>query len=459
MLKILALAINKMKNTLIEEKFLSKIISELKNTSGDDFFHTMTEQLAHIIDADYTFIARLERSKWVSQTISLYAKGAIAPNFEYDLRGTPCEEVACDATYICPHDVTSYFPKDELLIQMHIDGYVGAPLYSSTGETFGIVVALYEKPIQDANFVSSLFELFSGRIAAEIERTEQQKILEELNKNLEQKVAERTQELQQSLEHLQKSQEVIIEQERLASLGRLVAGVAHEINTPLGVAILCGSSISDTLHDIESNLENKTLSKNLLINAINSIEKSTIQLNNNLDRAAYLIFNFKQVAVERDQDEYSNIAICKWLDSQLASLEPLINKANINLTVNLLIDELYLDTYPSKLSQVLVNLIQNAVVHAFPEEINNNNMQLLIEAYCQDNKFIIAVEDNGVGIEEEKHHQIFEPFYTTKRNAGGTGLGLSIVKNIIAKALEGEILIKPLPSGTRFEVLLPVKDM
>lgn len=241
------------------EEYLPRIIKSLKATHGSDFFNSLTIQLDKTIGADYTFIAKLDREKYVSRTICLVAKGEIIENFEYSLANTPCASVAGDTVCIYPENICVFYPKDQLLVDMKVEGYVGAPLFDSLGKVIGIVVALYETKIENPDFIVSLFELFSGRISAEIEREEKEQELIHFNKNLERLIKERTVELSNAIENLKFTQDKLIEQEKMASLGHLVAGIAHEINTPLGVAVLSCSNIHDSVAELYKRIKNNTL--------------------------------------------------------------------------------------------------------------------------------------------------------------------------------------------------------
>lgn len=169
---------------------IEKVIQELRSSYGKNFLDNITMQLHRSIDAQYTFIAKLDREKAISKTLSLVAGNEFAENFEYSLEYTPCEDVSNDNTCIYPTGICSLYPKDQLLIDMEIDGYVGAPLRDSSNRVFGIIVALYSDKIANASNVASLFELFAGRISAEIERSEKEKALKDLNKSLTKKTIE-----------------------------------------------------------------------------------------------------------------------------------------------------------------------------------------------------------------------------------------------------------------------------
>ncbi len=170
------------------ESFLPGIIKGLRSTYGDDFFNQMTFQLNKAIGADYTFIASVDMVRHTAKTISVAAKGAFLDNFEYELSHTPCAILVDDSVSIYPENIRSLFPKDQMLIDMGIEGYAGVSLHDSHNKTIGIIVALHKTKIEDPQLARNLFELFSGRISAELERTEQNDNLEKLKNEFESKV-------------------------------------------------------------------------------------------------------------------------------------------------------------------------------------------------------------------------------------------------------------------------------
>lgn len=172
------------------ELALPEIIKSLKSTYGRDFFNEITLQLNKITGADYTFVAQVDYKRFTSTTISLVVKNQLADNFEYHLNDTPCAILTEDSVCIYPKDICSLFPKDQLLIDMNIEGYIGVPLHDSQGGIIGIIVALHENEIKDAEFTKTLFELFSGRIAVEMERKIQDSNVKQLNIKLATKIDE-----------------------------------------------------------------------------------------------------------------------------------------------------------------------------------------------------------------------------------------------------------------------------
>ncbi|MCJ8337917.1 MAG: ATP-binding protein, partial [Pseudomonadales bacterium] len=406
------------------EQYLPQIIKSLKATYGADFFNSLTLQLNQVIGADYTFIAKLDAQRNTSQTISLVSDGEILDNFEYSLHDTPCADVSGNAVCIHPENIAVLYPNDLLLIEMGIEGYIGTPLQDSAGCVTGIVVALYKHKIKNADFIASLFELFSGRISAEIEREEKQQQLTKLNATLEEKVKLRTAELSDSIENLLFTQDQLIEQEKMASLGGLVAGVAHEINTPLGVAVLSSSIIKETLLKLSADLEKNTLSKYELQHGLQKIKKIEQAMSQNLSKAATLVKNFKQVAVDSNSDDLATLDLIRWLPGLVASLKPTLNNQNINITTKLPNKKMSFVTCPAHLSQVISNIVSNCAMHAFDQCQETLIRQIQITLKTKSSGISLSISDNGMGITKDIQRHMFEPFYTTKRGKGGKGLGL-----------------------------------
>ncbi|WP_052446083.1 putative bifunctional diguanylate cyclase/phosphodiesterase [Aeromonas fluvialis] len=158
----------------MKEFDIKKIIKSLKNAYGEEFISSITMQLHKLIDADYTFVAKLDLNRRVSQTISLAAGDSFGKNFEYALQHTPCEDVSQNNTCVYSKGVCHHYPNDQLLIDMGIEGYIGSPLLNSSGQVFGLIVTLFKHKISHTENISALFELFAGRISAEVERLEKE---------------------------------------------------------------------------------------------------------------------------------------------------------------------------------------------------------------------------------------------------------------------------------------------
>ena len=185
------------------EAKLKKIIKTLKNSSGQEYFESIVLSLSQAIESDYVFVARINKKNNSSETIALAAKGKIAENITYDLKYTPCEEAS--KGYICSYtqDIVKHYPKDQLLVDMNIESYVGTPLFDSKNNVIGIVVSLSESKIDNESFVRTLFELFAGRIASEMEKDALELANIQYQERLKDLINEKSKELDDSAEFLE----------------------------------------------------------------------------------------------------------------------------------------------------------------------------------------------------------------------------------------------------------------
>lgn len=290
------------------------------------------------------------------------------------------------------------------------------------------------------------------------QKTAAQQQLKTINLELEDRVDERTQNLQhtvdelnQTLDELHSAQNKLIEAEKLSSLGGMVAGIAHEINTPLGLCITIHSYINDHYHTVKKSFENGEMRKQDFVDFISMMEESMAILDKNLQRAAHLIKSFKQVSEDQTGEHIRRFNLLDYLKEILETLSPKLKQTKHKVIVDCS-DTLWMETYAGSISQIITNLIMNSMVHAFestPEGI------IRIQAAEEKGNIIIRYTDNGCGLSAEAKAKIFEPFYTTKRGNGGTGLGMHLVYNIISQRLNGEIQIDNTEQGAAFRLVLP----
>ncbi len=274
--------------------------------------------------------------------------------------------------------------------------------------------------------------------------------------SLEGKVKERTSELQQSLDRLKAAQDQLIQSEKMASLGELVAGVAHEINTPIGVGITAASFIEDNTIELEKKYAEKKISNQFMQEYISTMITSSKMLMTNLNRASELIKGFKQVAVDQTTDMKRVFNFNELIQNVVFSLNPKLKQ--IGVEVNITCDEqLKVNSYPGSFSQVFTNMIVNSIIHGF----ENKTDGVISIAVTKDNdNLYIEYEDNGQGIKDSLIKKVFDPFYTTKRGQGGTGLGLHIIYNILSQNLKGKIQCSSkIETFTRFNIEIPISQL
>jgi len=272
------------------------------------------------------------------------------------------------------------------------------------------------------------------------------------NKQASEALVERTQELSDALAHLKTTQSKLVESEKMASLGRLVAGVAHEINTPIGIGVTAASTLADRTTDTATAYDNKQLKGSALKAYFNMAQTSSNLVLNNLNRAAELIQSFKQVAVDQSHFSSRFFAVKKYIMDTLLSLKPLLKKTPHKITVNG-DEQIEINSYPGAFSQIITNLVMNSVRHAYPKGETGN---LCFELKLDSGRLMVKYNDDGCGIPPENLGKIFEPFFTTARAQGGTGLGLHIVFNLVTQKLNGTIRCESaLGQGTTFFLEIP----
>jgi len=282
--------------------------------------------------------------------------------------------------------------------------------------------------------------------------------LHQLNKDLTSSQREleiKNQALNTMLNDLRDTQEQLVEAEKMASLGGLVAGIAHEINTPLGISVTSASTMQREVKQLEGNFRDGKLKKSEMEFFFEQAHEACNILNSNLHRAAELVRSFKQVAVDQTHDELRKINLKDYLKEVLVSIGPSYKRTAI--TLNTECDNgIYLITYPGAISQIVSNLVINSVTHAYKQ---GDKGEIALKFYIDGNQLVFLFEDNGKGINPDHLKQIFVPFFTTKRGAGGTGLGLSIVYNLVTSTLNGNIEVESsLDEGTKFKIQFPIKQ-
>lgn len=284
----------------------------------------------------------------------------------------------------------------------------------------------------------------------------------QLNKNqkeLESRVELRTSELAKAnteLKVLLKEQKALqthlVETEKMAQLGGLVAGIAHEINTPVGIGMTAASSVHDFISEIESSAQSGKLTKSQLNSLIAKSKECTAILVSNLTRSAELISNFKEVAVSQVENQKNIFKVKIFIAEIISSLLPQTRKFDIDYQVDIP-EGLELRSYQGVFAQIITNLIINSTKHGFTDTSDN---QILIAVVIKKEALVLSYQDNGVGMSDEIIKKIFEPFYTTKRGKGGTGLGMHIVFNLVTQKLGGQIKVQSKPNkGTKVIVTIP----
>ncbi len=263
---------------------------------------------------------------------------------------------------------------------------------------------------------------------------------------------EKAEQLEQTLTNLQKAEAQLIQTEKMAALGGLVAGIAHEINTPIGNSVTAVSLLMEKSDDFAELFQKNLVKRSDLKKFLELAQESSRMTLTNLNRAAELIQSFKQVAVDQSSGSKRSFNVKLYLEEVLLQLSPKLK--NTGHQVEIIVDpDLYLDSYPGVFSQIVTNLVMNSLVHAYGPE---DEGCIAIAFYQHLHELIFEYADDGKGIPAKNLSKIFDPFFTTKRGQGGSGLGLHIVYNLVTQKLAGTIQChSEVGAGTRFVIKLP----
>jgi len=246
---------------------------------------------------------------------------------------------------------------------------------------------------------------------------------------------EQTQQLEKTLDNLKQAEAQLIQTEKMAALGGLVAGIAHEINTPIGIGVTSASLLADRTIAFADRFYSNAMKRSDLEKYLNLALQSSQLTLTNLNRAAQLIQSFKQVAVDQSSESKRVFNIKNYLQEILLQLSPTLEKTNHSIEVEG--DALLMiNSYPGAFSQIVTNLILNSLIHAYDP---GDRGCITLRFSQQGNHIIFEYQDDGKGVPEEHIGKIFEPFFTTKRGQGGSGLGLNIVYNLVTQKLGGTI--------------------
>lgn len=278
--------------------------------------------------------------------------------------------------------------------------------------------------------------------------------LREANAELEQKVTERTSDLAHANEELKNAMQQLVQREKLASLGKLVAGVAHELNTPLGNALTVVTTLTDHLRQLQTEITQGTLRRSRLTQFLEDATHACSMLERNTQRAAELVTSFKLVAVDQTSARRRTFDLHSLIKDTLMAASPVHQGLPVSVEIDIP-QAVSVDSYPGALEQVVTNLLQNAVLHGLA---NRKSLHIRVRAQTDADGQVVflCVEDNGVGMDANSVRQAFDPFFTTRMGQGGSGLGLYIVFNLVGGMLGGSVQLESTPgTGTVFSMQIP----
>ncbi|MCY7296048.1 sensor histidine kinase [Alteromonas sp. a30] len=278
----------------------------------------------------------------------------------------------------------------------------------------------------------------------------------ENRRQIETRLLEKNKELADSMETLRLAQDQLVESERMASLGGLVAGIAHDVNTPIGVGVTAASILQERLQKLQSDFDNKQLTNKAMANFLEDTSKTTNLLMNNLNRASNLIASFKQVSVDQTSEAIRNINLLEYVNEIIHSLAPRLKKTEHKVNVNCR-DDITVCCAPGAIAQIITNMMMNSLIHGF-EHVTRGT--ITIDIYQKDDDICIDYKDDGKGLNAEMLERHFDAFFTTKRGKGGSGLGTHIMYNLVTQTLNGEITVESREGeGVAYHIKFPNHNM
>jgi signal transduction histidine kinase len=302
-----------------------------------------------------------------------------------------------------------------------------------------------------ANLSQAMMDLQKQKYQLE---TQQKTLKEEIEtrRGTEQELILKTKELETTINNLSVAHGKLVESEKLAALGGLVAGITHDVNTPIGVGVTATSFLADRLAEMDKKFQDKTLSAADMKTFMEESKQSIELLNNNLNRASELIASFKQIAVDQASEAVRTINLKTYLQEIITSLKPKLKKAHHTINIHCP-DNIEMKVPAGAISQIFTNFLINSVIHGFD---GKENGEINIDITDQGDSVNIIYQDDGNGVTEEQLEQLFEPFFTTKREDGGSGLGTNIAYNLVKQTLQGEIQAEStVGNGLTYRINIP----
>lgn len=462
-----------------QQQALRLVVEGTAAKTGEAFFKSCVQYLAQALEVRYAWIAEfVDSEKSIATTLAFWTGDEFGGNFSYNVRGTPCQNVErCVEICRYPHLVQCWFPEDEDLATLQAQSYAGVPIVDTAGNCLGLLVVIDTRPmVKYLEMQSAILSIFATRAGAEMERMEAEAVLRESEIQL----RLQTEKLETNLKKLQATQTQLIQTEKMASLGQLVAGIAHEINNP--VSFIYGNIqpatdyVSDLIKLIHLYREHYPIPSSAIGDFIEDIDLEY------LESDFYNLLKSMKIGADRIRDIVKSLRTFSRLDE--ADLKETDVRENIESTLVILQSRLngragkpeiqvakyygelpFVECYGGLLNQVFMNLLVNAI-DAIEEQreslepsakLSYIGRIAIATSLTTENGVLISIQDNGCGMNLQVQEKIFNPFFTTKPVGKGTGMGLANSYQIVTENHRGKLWCFSTPGeGTEFAIELPV---
>lgn len=403
----------------LDQKIFYNLLYETSNIRGLDLYRKIAKEITIALDLKFCLIGLLNPNRIQVDSVGFACEGSELDNISYQLKGTPCEHVIDNCPQFYPVNLQQLFPEDKDLVEMNAESYVGVPLYKSSGEALGIILILDSKAmnVDKKDLYLKVLKVLGQRVAMEIERD---------NTNA------------QILEQQVK----LANNAKLATLGEMSAGIAHEINNPLTVIL---GHVNYSLN---------LLSKDTGRINFEKLREKQLKVKDMVDRIGRIIKSLKTISRDSEAIEIEPQSLKIIVEDSLSFCEQRFKAKGIEFVLDIEIsNEVIIECNYVEISQVLINLFTNAI-HA----VENSSAKKYIELkVLEKNTSLVEIKiiDSGHGVPEDIKEKVFDPFFSTKPIGEGTGLGLSLSKSIIEKH-GGKLQLFEVDGNTCFSIELPI---
>ncbi|BAZ28635.1 multi-sensor signal transduction multi-kinase [Cylindrospermum sp. NIES-4074] len=465
------------------ENILKYVFEATAGTTGEDFFTALVRSLSLALNVPYAVATELSDGKLYS--LAFWNNGKLESINCYDPAPTPCQVALDLGSYFCEQNIQHIFPKSKALVSLNAESYYGVALKDAEGKSIGVLYVVGCKPTFDPTVLEGIIQLFAIRASAELQQKRSRESIQYLsdeNARLYSLEREKSRQLEETIKHLQQTQIQLVQHEKMSALGNLVAGIAHEINNPIGFLSGNLEPCQDYFDDLfalinlyQQKFPNPGAEIQEKIKAIDLeyVSQDLPKLLNSMMLGVERIRSIStslRIFSRGDNENKVLFNVHEGLDSTILILRHRLKAKKGYPDIEVITDYgdiPLIECFPGQLNQVFMNLLANAIDaledlnqgRGFEDITTNPHWIKICTTLSDDQHIRIQIADNGVGMTEEIKQPIFDYLFTTKPVGRGTGLGLAIARQIVLEKHGGRIEVNSVPGqGTEFDIILPIRS-